>query len=89
MVRFHVRPQNLMITEEAYISVQRMGIQKPIDAYVEICENTDPRPIYCELPDNLKVINHSGSETVQYYTLASSFASLPSLGTTTTLPLDS
>ena len=76
-----------MILEEAYIISPKIAPQKPlIEAVQELCEETEPKPIYCELPDELKLRSIETSGTVQIYTYTTStMVSGTSTSTTTTL----
>lgn len=54
------------------------------ESFQEICFKTEPKPIFCEIPEDLKLKPLSASGTTQTYTYTSSMVSLPSLGTTST-----
>ena len=57
-----------------------------IETIVETCQ-PDPKPLFCELPDDLKDISRNSKYFVTYTTTISGTASGPST-TTTTLPLE-
>lgn len=76
-----------MILAEAYINPSKISPQKPfIEVVQKLCEGAEPKPIYCELPDELKLRSMEASGTVQTYTYTTStMASGTSTSTTTTL----
>lgn len=69
-----------------YITAQTKILQKPFVQMVqEVCIKTDPKPLFCGFPEDLKVRSISASGTGQTYTYTSSFGSLPTVyGTSTT-----
>lgn len=75
-----------MIIEEIYITTPKISLQKPlIEAVEEICIDTVPKPLFCELPEDLRLKSFSYSGSAQTYTVTSSMISGASgYGTTTT-----
>lgn len=74
-----------MIFEEAYITVYKIVPQKPlVEVIQELCEKAEPKPLYCELPDDLRLRSMVASGTVQTYTYTNSLATLSGVNTSTT-----
>ncbi len=76
-----------MIIDEININAPKIVSQKPlIEMVQELCEETEPKPVYCELPDELRLRPMEASGTVQAYTYTTSvMSSGASISTTTTL----
>lgn len=74
-----------MIIMDTYINSPTKVCNKPIfEVIQEVCL-TDPKPIYCELPGELKLKSVSSSGTVQTYTYSASIMSNASeFGTSST-----
>lgn len=71
-----------MILEEAYFTIPKVTSQKPLaEVVVEMCEETDPKPLYCEIPEDLKLKSMTLSGTAQTYTYTTF---LPTVSGTTT-----
>jgi hypothetical protein len=77
-----------MILENTYIIPATKPVNKPLaEIMQEICE-TDPKPICCELPNDLRFKSVSSSGTSQMYTYVTTTSSVmvgTSTSTTTTL----
>lgn len=64
-----------MIVTDIYINSPTMACNKPFFEVIrEICL-TDPKPIFCEIPDDLKLKFVSSFGTAQTYTYSASFMS--------------
>lgn len=75
-----------MCIGDLYITIPKEVPKKPLVVVVEeICIKTEPKPLFCEIPEDLKLKPFSNSGTVQTYTITSSMASGASgYGTSTT-----
>lgn len=72
-----------MILSEAYITVLKIIPKKSfIEMVQQVCEETESKPLYCELPDDLKLKSISGS--VQTYTYTNSLVTVSGMGISTT-----
>lgn len=79
-----VKYSNLMI-DQILISAPKIVQQKPLIAVVqEVCEETDPKPLFCEIPEDLRLKPITNSGTVQTYTITSSSTASGYVGTSTT-----
>ncbi len=76
-----------MITTNTYITAADKVVQKkpPVIRYFEWCQDQDPKPVYCELPEFSKPLANPGTQ--QTYTYTTSMVSLPSIGTSSTTTL--
>lgn len=76
---------NIRVIGDLYFTSAKPMPPKTLGESVqEICIKTEPKPLYCELPDDLKLKSITASGTTQAYTYTSSMVSLSSLGTTST-----
>ena len=75
-----------MFTNGVYITSLKTIPQKPlIEAVQEVCQETEPKPIFCEIPEDLKLKSSDNTGTVQTFTITSSVNSGASgYGTSTT-----
>ncbi len=74
-----------MMLPNTYIEPVKIYIDKPfIVEWDALCQKVNPPPVFCELPDELKLRSISSSGTVETYTFTSSMVSLASVGTSTT-----
>ena len=74
-----------MLLLSAYTLYSEQVPQKSfIQTVQEICIETEPKPLFCELPDDLKIKSASYSGTTQTYTITSSMISLARVGNTST-----
>ena len=71
-----------MISDLYFVSAKPIPPRTLGETVQEICIKTEPKPLYCELPDDLKLKSSVG--TTQTYTYTSSMISLSSLGTRST-----
>lgn len=63
--------------DQLYISIYRSTSSKTLGEIVNgICIKEDPKPLFCELPDDLKLRSASSTGTAPHYSLIS----LPSIG---------
>ena len=79
-----------MIINGVYITSPELIPQKPlIEVVQEFCQEIEPKPIYCEIPEDLKLKSSNNSGTTQTITVTTSMTS-PASGygtlTTTTTP---
>lgn len=66
------------------ITIPETVSQKPmIEIVRSICEKIEPKPLFCELPDELRLRAVASSGTVQTYTTTSS-SGASEFGTSTT-----
>lgn len=71
--------------DEIYITNQSKIPQKSfIETVQEVCINTEPKPLFCEFPEDLKFKSSSDSGTVQTYTYTSLASPSVGFGTSTT-----
>lgn len=69
--------QNMI--NEVYITTSNKIPHKPFVQMVqEVCVKTDPKPLFCEFPEDLKLKSISNSGTAQTYTYTS--LASPSIG---------
>lgn len=62
-----------MITDPAYITSPNPIPQKPVVEVVQkICEKIEPKPLFCEFPEELRFRPFSNSGSVQTYTITTS-----------------
>lgn len=54
------------------------------EVFEEICLKSEPKPLFCEIPEDLKTRTNSSYGTAQTYTYTSSMVSFSSISTTTT-----
>lgn len=75
-----------MIIDGVYITAPKIVPQKPlIEVVQELCKETEPEPIFCEIPEDLKLKSSNNSGTTQTFTITSSITSGASgYGTSTT-----
>ena len=75
-----------MLLPDTLITAPIKVYPKPLVVLVhEICEEVEPKPLFCEIPEDLQVKSVSSTGTAQTYTITSSMATTSiSLGTTTT-----
>ncbi|MFC1627047.1 hypothetical protein ACFL18_00635 [Patescibacteria group bacterium] len=73
-----------MVITNTYITNPDEAVEKkpPIIRHLEWCQDQDPKPVYCELPDLGKDLTASGTQPT--YTYTSSMVSLPNIGTPST-----
>lgn len=78
-----------MILGDFYITKPQVPQPKNLIEWVqESCTEIQPKPIYCEIPEDLKFKSVSTSGTTQAYTIVTSMISLPSVyGTSTATTL--
>lgn len=73
-----------MITDPTYIASLNPIPQKPLVEVVQtVCEKIEPKPIFCELPEELRFKPIDNSGTVQTHTITSS-SGASGYGTSTT-----
>jgi hypothetical protein len=78
-----------MLIQGLYITAPKSTEMKPlIEVVHEFCEENEPKPLYCELPDELKLKTVDASGTAQTYTYTNSLATTPAFGTSTTTTFD-
>lgn len=79
-----------MIADGVYINSSKIVPQKPlIEVVQEFCQEIEPKPIFCEIPEDLKLRPSNNSGTTQTFTVATSMTSGASgygTSTTTTTP---
>lgn len=77
-----------MIIDPTYITAPNPVTKKPLSEVVQqVCEKIDPKPIFCELPEELRFKPFDNSGSIQTYTITSSSgASGYGTSTTTTTP---
>lgn len=74
-----------MILPEVYITLPKPPPQKsPIEIARSFCIENEPKPLYCELPEDLKFRFTDNSGTTQTYTSTSSMILSGTLTSTTT-----
>lgn len=74
-----------MLISDLYLTVPKASLEKPlIEVIDEFCKEVEPKPLYCEWPDELKLKSIDASGTVQTYTYTSSLGSASGYGTSTT-----
>lgn len=75
-----------MLIDGVYITIPKIAPQKPlIEVVQELCKETEPKPIFCEIPEDLKLKSSNNSGTAQTFTITSSMTSGASgYGTSTT-----
>lgn len=75
----------MTIINPTYISTKQLEPPKPlIGIYIEICQ-PDPKPMYCELPDDLGKSKSQLPQSFSYTTITASGTA--SGATTSTIPL--
>lgn len=73
-----------MITDSTYIISPKPVPQKPLVEIVqEICEQIEPKPLFCELPEELRFKSFSNSGSVQTYTITTTSSGASGYGTST------
>lgn len=79
-----------MIIDGVIITASKIVSQKPlIEAVQELCQEIEPKPIFCEIPEDLELRPYNNSGTAQTFTITTSMASGASgygTSTTTTIP---
>lgn len=79
---------NIYMIDSLYLtSVKPLPIKTFGEAVQEICVKTEPKPLFCELPGELKLKFSYQGTTATTYTTTSSLASGTAFGTTTTTTL--
>lgn len=75
-----------MISSDIYITVPTLVLDNPlIEIVEEVCKKKDPPPLFCGLPEDLKLKSIENSGTIQTSTPTNSFRSVASgYGTSTT-----
>ena len=72
--------------DDVYITAPKIVLQKPLVEIVqELCKETEPKPIFCEIPEDLKLKTpNSGTQTSTITSSINSVASGYGASTTTT-----
>ena len=74
-----------MIIGETIITTPQYIPPKPVvEIILEVCKDTEPKPIFCEIPDDLGLKSLSNSGTIQTYTITTSGSLASGYGTSTT-----
>ncbi len=74
-----------MIINPIFISMPKTNIQKsPLQEVIEFCEKAEPKPFYCDPPEELKFhMDYSGTPQTYSYTIASTASGTAVSGTIT------